>query len=67
MKYNTETGTLVQVEFENKNQMKKFVKWFNKEGFETFIKSKINNTGKDMITCLAADEKMEWGYYLEMQ
>ena len=61
---NTTTGQL-QIDFEDNQQLKKFTKWLNKEGFASFLMSKYND--KNPITCIASDEKMEWGHYYELQ
>lgn len=65
-----QTGCQVQIEFNNKEQMKKFVKWFTTDGFNTFTESKFNPFRKpieNVVTCLSSDEEMEWGHYFEIQ
>lgn len=50
----------VHIGFQTEEQVKIFVKWMQKEGFEQLVKSR-QNRGEDIITCLATDEPMEWG------
>lgn len=60
------TGCQVQIEFMSKKQMEKFVKWFSNKGFEAFVNSK-ENSGQDMAECLSANDKMDWGQYMEIE
>lgn len=57
--------------FQDKSQMDIFVKWFQKQGFGNLILSNINlNNPKGIngqISCLASDEKMEWGHYFDLE
>lgn len=62
--------TQVQIDFTTKKAVENFSNWFNKEGFDLFTKSKYNKLTKttdDFVTCLATDEKMDWGHYYELQ
>ena len=61
--------TQLQIEFENEVNLKDFMRWFKKTGYNSFISSDANkgNANNDFITCLVTEEKMDWGYYLELQ
>ena len=52
----------IQIAGANKQSVKNFTKWFNKEGFDLFTKSKYNKLIKhntdSYITCLSTDEKL---------
>ena len=52
----------IQIEMPNKTAVKNFVKWFRKEGFNAFAKSKYNKLKSSdtdsYIICLATDEKL---------
>ena len=68
----------IQIEVPNEQAVKNFAKWFRKEGFDLFTKSKYNklepkNTDA-YVTCLATDEKMTThgsdeisGWFIELQ
>ena len=60
----------VQIYFITEKGLDSFTTWFKKEGFDLFIKSKYNKLTKntdDFATCLATDEKMDWGHYYEIE
>jgi len=50
---------------------KNFAKWFSKEGFDLFTKSKFNKLSKEnsdsFITCLSTDEETSSGHYYELE
>jgi hypothetical protein len=55
----------IEIEMPNKKAVENFTKWFNKEGFDLFTKSKFNklevyNTDS-FITCLATLENLSMG------
>lgn len=58
-------GTQVQIECDNSVQQKNFAKWLSEVGFDAFIKSEHNT--KNIVTCLATDEKMDWGHYFQIE
>lgn len=63
-----QTGCQVQIEFGNKKQMERFVKWFNKIGFRLFLSSTENRRTNDAtVTSMCTDEKMDWGHYYELE
>ena len=69
---NTETTVgEVRFSFGTTEQFNTFVKWFKSEGFNNLILSKkniVNPKGKqEQISCLSTDEKMDWGYYFELE
>ncbi len=55
----------IQIGMPDKEAVQNFVKWFKKEGFDLFTKSRFNKLdGKNSdsyITCLATDEKLSTG------
>lgn len=60
----------IQINFQTKKVADNFHKWFNKEGFDLFTKSKYNKLTKvtdDFASCLATDEELENGYYFEIE
>lgn len=65
------SATQVQIEFGNEELLNTFVKWFLKEGFEKLITSDLNvgstKLNQEQITCMAADEEMDWGHYFELE
>ncbi len=50
----------IQIELPNEEAVKNFSKWFRKEGFDQFTKSKFNGkpTNDSYVTCLATDEQL---------
>lgn len=52
LKYSGEITTELQIMFDSKTQLNSFVNWFNKEGFELFLRSR-KNSSKDPVTCMA--------------
>jgi CRISPR/Cas system-associated protein endoribonuclease Cas2 len=63
-------NTNIQIDFQTKKAASNFRKWFNKEGFDLFTKSKYNKLKKgtdDFVSCFATDEEYESGYYFELQ
>jgi hypothetical protein len=61
----------IQIDATTEQAVENFAQWFKKEGFDLFIKSKFNklkpNNTDNFISCLATDEKMEWGYYFQIE
>ena len=65
------TGCQVQIEFGNKEQMKRFVKWFKGGAFDNLVESDLNPVCGNgiidgFISCISSDEKMDWGHYFEI-
>jgi hypothetical protein len=46
-------------------QLRNFIKWMGDYGFEKFMTSSKNNNNP--VTCIAADESMDWGHYFEIE
>jgi hypothetical protein len=58
-------GTQLQIEFGSNTQLRNFIKWMGDYGFEKFMTSSKNNNNP--VTCIAADESMDWGHYFEIE
>jgi hypothetical protein len=59
----------IQIGFNDEQKLRNFAKWLKNEGFDQFMKSKINDT-KNLVhitTCVSTDEKMDWGHYFELE
>ena len=60
----------IQIDLQSKKAADNFYKWFCEKGFYLFTESKYNKLTKvtdDFVTCLATDEKLDNGYYIELQ
>ena len=55
----------IKIVFSDPNQLKAFVLWFKKKGFESFTKSQTDKINP--VTCMATDEKMDWGHFFELE
>lgn len=63
--------TEIQITFTDELALQNFVKWLNKGGFELFMQSKFNklrpNHTDSFVSCVATDEKTDWGHYFEIE
>lgn len=58
----------IQIQLQHSEVRDEFVKWFREQGFDSFMKSKQNNSSSDPVTCLTTDETIEHeDHYFELE